>query len=72
MKANRNNTMQIDSQGLQMLEWSDLEIKINTPTLVKVVKDKKEKFGWCVNYKKRPNRESGTDQLMMKLEDLSS
>lgn len=72
MKANRNNTMQIDSRGLQMLEWSDLEIKINIPTLVKVVKDKMEKVGWCGNYKKRPNRKSGTDQLMMKSEDLSS
>lgn len=62
MEANRNNTMEIDSQGCQMLEFSDIEFKINIPTLVKVVKDKMEKFGRCGNYKKkRPNRKYGTE-----------
>lgn len=45
MKANGNNTMEIDSQGLQMLELSDIEIKINILTLVMVVKHRMEKFG---------------------------
>lgn len=53
MKANRNNTVEIDSQGCQMLEFSDTEFKINIPTLVKVVKDKMEKFGRCGYYKKK-------------------
>lgn len=58
MKANRNNTMEIDSQGRQMLEFSDIEFKINIPTLVKVVKDKMEKFGRCGNCKKKDQIEN--------------
>lgn len=58
MKANRDSTMEIDSQGCQMLEFSDTEFKINIPTLVKVVKDKMEKFGRCRNYKKKDQIEN--------------
>ena len=45
MKANRNNTVEIDSQGCQMLEFSDTEFKINIPTLVKVVEGGKGQDG---------------------------
>lgn len=58
MKANRNNTMEIDSQGCQMLEFSDIEFKINIPTLEKVVKDTMEKLGRCGTYTRKDQIEN--------------
>lgn len=40
-----------DLQGLHMLEFSDIQFQVSILTLVRVVKDKMEKFGRCGCYK---------------------